>query len=159
MLTYPRGQISFVCGMLLLIGHFLSFVLVWGNSAISPVAKSDIIAIIVPITVASVTSAVLYAAKHAEMDLKATPPVNAFFLTVAIIIPLGFFAVLFWGLYSLDGERAVDDFKLFIVTAEAMFGGIFVVVTEALFSSPHPVDGSSVSIGGTSNEPENPNSP
>jgi hypothetical protein len=135
MLMYPKGQVSFVCGMMLLIGHFFAFVLVWSNSSISPLAKNDIIAILVPITVASVTSAVLYAAKHAEMDLKTTPPVNAFFLTVAIFVPAGFFMVLFWGLYSLDGERSVDDFKLFIVSAEAMFGGIFVVVTEALFSS------------------------
>ena len=50
-------------------------------------------------------------------------------------IPAMFFALIFWGLWSLDGEQSVDKFKVFIISAEAMFGGIFAIVTEALFSA------------------------
>ena len=140
MFSYPRGQVAFACGMMFIFGHFAAFVLVWANSSISPTAKNDITSIIVPITVASVTSAVLYAVKHAEIDLKNTPTVNPFFFLVSIIIPAMFFAVLLYGIFDLDGERSVDQFKLYIVAAEAMFGGVFVIVTEALFGS-HKADG------------------
>ena len=135
MLSYPRGYVAFACGMILIAGHFLSFGIVWLNSSISPTAKSDVIALIIPITVASVTSAILYAAQYSEIDLGATPKVNPFFLVVSIFIPLLFFAIILIGLANLDGEESVKNFKIFIVSAEAAFGGIFVIVTEALFGS------------------------
>lgn len=130
-----RGQVAFYCGMILIFGHFAAFALVWLNSSISPSSKSDIVAIIVPLTVASVTSAVLYAMKHGEIDLRRTPKVNAFFFLISTIVPLMFFIILLLGLYQLDGEGSVEDFKAYIVSFEAAFAGIFVVVTEALFSS------------------------
>lgn len=133
--SYPKGQLAFVCGMILVIGHFITFILIWRNSSISPSAKSDIVAMIVPITAASVTSAVLYASKHSEIDLRATPPVNAFFIFVSIIIPLMLFSILMYGIFHMDGEGSVNDFKAFIISAEAMFGGLLVIVTEALFGT------------------------
>ncbi len=140
MFSFPKGQVAFMCGMILIFGHFAAFLLVWANSSISPTAKNDIISIIIPITVASITSAVLYAVKHGEMNLKETPIVNPFFLVVSIVIPTMFFGLIFWGLIALDGEQSVKDFKLYIVSAEAAFGGVFVIVTEALFSTKSTVE-------------------
>lgn len=140
-MRYTKGQVAFVCGMMLLFGHFAAFVLVWTNEAISPTSKNDIVAIIVPMTVASVASAVLYAMKHGEIDLRLTPKVNIFFLSMAIFVPIMFFAILLGGLWGLNGDPSVDTFKIYIVTAEATFGGLFVIVTEALFGGqPPPLD-------------------
>lgn len=135
-----KGQLAFLCGTILLAGHALVFFFVWSNVNISPTSKNDMIAIILPLTVASAISAVLYAVKHGEIDLSKTAEVNGFFMLVVIGVPVVFFVILIWGIVSLDGDSGVDDFKIFIVSFEAAFGGIFTIATEALFGSPKKSD-------------------
>lgn len=131
----PRGMIAMWSGLLILAGNFLAFLSTYLNGSISPASKGDIIAIIVPVTVASLTSTVNYAMKNAEVDLKETPKANHLFTFFALVVPLIFLGILLTGIWNLDGDRSVADFKLMVVATQAMFGGVFALTVEGVFGT------------------------
>ena len=135
-MLFPRGVLAFWGGIIVIFAHFFSLLIISSNSTISWSSKSDLYAIMLPITVASITSAVVYFLKHALIDPKNTPKTNAGYFLVTILLPAAAFVILGWKLYQLDGEPSVDNFKVFVVGFEAFFGVILAMTNESLFSSP-----------------------
>ncbi|WP_036797272.1 hypothetical protein [Leisingera caerulea] len=133
---FPRGLIAMTFGFILLGGHAICYFVITSNDSVSPSSKSDVVAIFIPLTVAALTSAALYAVKHADIKLSETARANVFFAVFAIVVPLMFFYILVDGLWKLDGDQSVDDFKRYVVAAEAVFGGVFTIMSEAVFGKP-----------------------
>lgn len=128
-----KGYIAAIAALTLLVGHIAMLLVLNAQTSIGGQAKTDIVGVIVPITVASLTSATIYVVKHAEIDLANTPKANLLFAAFAVILPLFTIVYIIFGMTQLVDDQSVSEFKRQVVAAEGFLGGSFVLVMDALF--------------------------
>jgi membrane protease YdiL (CAAX protease family) len=141
-----KGYLSAYTALLLLFGHMYIYYQIVGL----PVSEENITAIsqiVYPIIGASLVSAVLFVIRQQHQRLSETEDVNWLFGVFVAVLPTVTVGYIVYSLSQVGGNGDVPELKTTIAVGETFFGGVFVLVVDALFGghksniqSPAPVN-------------------
>lgn len=127
-----KGYVAAYAALLLLFGHMYIYYLILGL----PVSDEHIDSVsqmIFPIIGASLVSSVLFVIRQQYTRLSDTDGVNWLFSVFVAVIPTVIIAFIIYGLLSVKSNNDIPDLESTIAVGETFFGGVFVLIVDAVF--------------------------